>query len=151
MTSQPPSTSTPPSTSAPSSPAVDVSTHRSCQRCARRMCSIKCDKHTICNQCRDVSCPIDVRSSECNSWPADVMQDYLKHHKSLVAKGIKKLASATPSFTPSLTPVVSSISSLVSQPALPSVSDDQKINEYVHSILSSFLSQTSDMSTNPSV
>ena len=64
------------------------------------------------------------------------MQDYLKHRKSLVAKGKKKPAS---------------ISSLVSQPVLPSVSDDQKSKEYVPSILSSFLSQTNGISTNPSV
>ena len=74
----------------------------------------------------------------------------MKPSKSLVSKGKKKPAAATPS-SPLLTPAVSSVSSLVSQPALPSVSDDQKIKEYVHSILSSFLSQTGSVGTNPSI
>ena len=84
MASQPPFTSIPSSTSAPSSPAVDVSAHRSCQRCARRMSSFKYDKCTICNQCRDVNCAVDVRCSECSSWTADTMQEYLKPHKSVI-------------------------------------------------------------------
>ena len=116
MASQLPNTAMPPSTSALSSPAVDVSAHRSCQRCARWMSSYKYDKHTICNQCRDVNCAVDVRCSECSSWTADAMQEYLKHCKSLVSKGRKKPASATPSSSPSLTLVVSTVSSLVSQP-----------------------------------
>ena len=78
MASHPPSTSTPTSTS-PSSPAVYVSAHRSCHRRARRMNCINYDKHTICNLCRDICCFVDVRCSECSSWPADVMQDYLNH------------------------------------------------------------------------
>ena len=54
------STSTPPSPPAPSSPAVDISAHRSCHRCARRMSRINYSKHTICIHCRDVSCSIDI-------------------------------------------------------------------------------------------
>ena len=144
MASQPPSTTTPSSTSAPSSPAVDVSAHRSCHRCARRMSSYKYDKHTICNRCRDVNCAVDVRCSESSFWTADAMQEYLKHRKSLVSKGRKKPASATPPSSPSPTPVVSTVSSLISHPADPSVSDDQRIKDYVHSLLSGFFSQSSD-------
>ena len=76
------------------------------------------------------------------------MQEYLKHRKSLVSKGRKKPASATPSSSPSPTPMVSTVSSLVSQPVVPSVSDDQRIKEYVHSLLSGFFSQSSDLGTN---
>ena len=79
------------------------------------------------------------------------MQEYLKHRKSLVSKGKKKPAAAALSVSPSSTPVVSAVSSVVPQPALPSVSDDQKIKDYVHSFLSQFLSQSGVVSTNPSV
>ena len=126
MASQPLSTSTPSLTFVPLSPAVDVSAHHSCQRCARRMSSFKYDKHTVCNQCRHVNCAVDVKCSECSSWTADIMQEYLEHRKSLVLKGRKKPALATPSSSPSPTPVVSTVSSLVSRPAIPTVSDDQR-------------------------
>ena len=147
---QPPSTSTPTSTSAITS-AVDVSAHRSCQRCSRRMSSYKSDKHTLCLHCRDVICSVEVRCSECSSWYADLMHEYLKHRKSLVSKGKKKPVVTTPSSSPSVPPSVSpSVSSLVANPSLPSVSDDQKIKAYVHSILSSFLSQSGSVGINPS-
>ena len=80
-----------PSTSVPSSPAPDVSAHCSCTRCTRRMSSYKYDKHSLCLNCRDVQCSLDVRCNECKSWSSEVMLDYLKHRKSLVSKGKKKL------------------------------------------------------------
>ena len=75
-----------PSTMA-SSAALDVSAHRSCLRCTKRMSSGKYDKHTICLACRNVTCSVEVRCSECSDWTLDVMQDYLKHRKSLSPKG----------------------------------------------------------------
>ena len=45
-----PSTSATTSTSTGSSASTS---HRSCPRCARRMSSVKFDKHTTCVKCRD--------------------------------------------------------------------------------------------------
>ena len=42
---------------------------------------------------------------------------------------------------------MSTVGSVVPQPALPSVSDDQKIKDYVQSFLSQFLSQSGVLST----
>ena len=56
-----------PSTSVPSSSATDVSAHHSCTRCTRRMSSIEYDKHSLCLNCRDVQCSLDVRCDECKS------------------------------------------------------------------------------------
>ena len=90
-------TSLPTSTSAPSSSAMDVSAHRSCIRCAQTMSSIEYDRHSVCLHCRDVQCSLEVRCSECSSWSLNIMQDYLKHRKTLVSKSKKKPVSATPS------------------------------------------------------
>ena len=141
---QPPSTSTAPLSSAIASPASDVAAHRSCQRCSRRMSSYKYDKHTLCLHCRDVICSVEVRCTECSSWSTDFMKEYLKHRKSLVSKGKKKpVVTAPSSSSSSVTPsVLPCVSALVSNPSLPSVSDDQKIKDYVHSFLSLFLTQS---------
>ena len=112
---------------------------------------MKYDKHTFCLHCRNVTCSVEVRCSECSEWSLDFMQKYLAHRKSLVSKGTKKPATAAPAASPSSTPVVSTVSSVVQQPALPSVSDDQKIKDYVQSFLSQFLSQSGMLSTNPSI
>ena len=58
---------------------------------------------------------------------------------------------ATTAASVSATPLVSTVSSVVPQPALPSVSDDQDIKDYVQSFLSRFLSQSGVLSTNPSL
>ena len=143
-------TSRPASTPAPTTSAVDMSAHRSCHRCARRMSSLKYDRHSICLQCRDVECSLDVRCSECSSWSSDFMQDYLKHKKSLISKRKKKPVSSAPSSSPSVSLAVSTVASVGSPIALPSVSDDAKIKDYVHLILSSFFSQSGSVGINPS-
>ena len=131
-----------PSTSAPLSSATDVSDHRSCTRCTRRMSSIKFDKHSLCLNCRDVQtvqCSLDVRCDECKLWSSEVMLDYLKHRKSLVSKGKKKSTTpSTPSSysSPSLPPVVTTTAS-VGFP-LPSVSSDAMLRDCVHSFLVKF-------------
>ena len=68
------------SASSSSAPTTDVSAHRSCKSCASRMSSVKYDKHTLCLNCRDVQCSLDVRCDECKNWSSDIMLDYLKHH-----------------------------------------------------------------------
>ena len=113
-------TSLPTSTSAPSTSAVDVSAHCSCTRCARRMSSVKYDRHSLGLHCRDVQCSMEVRCSECSSWSSDIMQEYLKHSKTLVSKRKKKPVSTTPS-SPSITPAVSTTASVDSSPSLPSI------------------------------
>ena len=71
------------------------------------------------------------------------MKEYLKHRKSLVPKGKKKPVVTAPSSSSSVTlSVLPCVSALVSNPSLPSVSDDQKIKDYVHSFLSLFLTQS---------
>ena len=133
--------SLPPSTSAPAPSAVDVSAHHSCTRCARRMSCIKYDRHSLCLHCRDVQCSLEVRCFECSCWSSDIMQEYIKHRKTLVSKGKKKPVSTAPS-SPLVPPAVSTRASVVSSPSLPSLSDDDKLRDYVHSVLSSFLSQS---------
>ena len=55
-------TSTPVSSTSPSATATDVSPHRSCVLCTRRMSSIKYDKHTLCINCMDVHLRFNVMS-----------------------------------------------------------------------------------------
>ena len=116
-----------------------------CRECSsRRMSSYKYDKHTLCLHCRDVLYSVDLRCRECSSWSTDMMQDYLKHRKSLVSKGKEKSSVATPtssapSVPPSATPT--SVSVAPPTPTLTSVASDECIKEYVHSVLASFLSQ----------
>ena len=85
---------------------------------------------------------------ECSSWSTELMQDYLKHCKSLVTKGKKKSSvamptSSYPSVPPSATPPSTSVSVSVAPPTptLTSIASDQSIKEYVHSVLASFLSR----------
>ena len=93
-----PSTSATTSTSAGSSA---LTSHRSCPRCARRMSSLKFDKHTTCVKCRDKQCSVDVRCSECEKWSVDFMLGYVKHQLTLVSKGGKsKSSSSSSSSTP---------------------------------------------------
>ena len=146
MASQPPSTSAGASSS--SSPALDSAAHRSCSKCSRRMSSYKYDKHTLCLHCRDVLCSVDLRCRECSSWSTEMMQDYLKHQKSLVSKGKKKSSvttptSSAPSVLPSATPASPAVSDSVAPPTptLTSLASDQSIKDYVHSVLASFFSQ----------
>ena len=70
-----------PAMPSPSAPGTSASSSacRSCPRCARRMSSLKYDKHSICVACRDSQCSVDVRCSECNSWSLDFMLGYVKH------------------------------------------------------------------------
>ena len=135
-----PSSPATPSTFAVGSPAS--SAHRSCPRCARRMSSLKYDKHTI---CRDVQCSVDVRCNGCNSWSVDFMLGYVKHQKSLVSKGKKKTPTSSSS-SPSRPPVVQTTAH-VAPPQLPASTEDQ-LKTYVHSFLSEFLSQSGQLGTN---
>ena len=97
-----PSTSATTSTSAGSSASTS---HRSCPRCARRMSSLKFDKHTTCVKCRDKQCSVEVRCSECEKWSVDFMLGYVKHQRTLVSKGGKsKSTSSSSSLTPPVVP-----------------------------------------------
>ena len=137
-----------PSTTAPamtsSSSAADMATRRSCSRCSRRMSSLQYDKHTLCLSCREVTCSMDLRCVECTAWSTDEMANYLRHRKSLVSKGKKKLSvtaasSSSPSVPPSATPSVASASPA---PTLSCIADE-KIKTYVPSVLANLLSQQS--------
>ena len=148
MASQLPSTSASAGASSSLSPVLDSAAHRSCSECSRRMRSYKSDKHTLCLYYRDVLCSVDLRCRECSLWSTEMLQDYLKHRKSLVSKGKKKSSVATPtSSSPSVplsatppTPAVS-VSVAPPTPTLTSIASDQSINDYVHSVLASFLFQ----------
>ena len=76
------------------------------------------------------------------------MLEYLKHSKSLVAKGKKCSSVATPtssppSASPSATPVSVSTSASVAAPStsLPSLASEEGFKNFVQSMLASFLSQ----------
>ena len=85
--------------SAASLTPVDSSASRSCIKCHQRMSSLKYDQHTICTQCRDVLCNLTNRCAECRDWSNDIMNDYLKHKKSLPTKSKKKpVTSASSAF-----------------------------------------------------
>ena len=145
MASQPPSTSASAGSSSSSSLALDSAAHRSCSKCYRRMSSYKYDEHTLCLHCRDVLCSVDLRCRECSLWSTEMMQNYVKHRKSLVSEG-KKSSVATPTSTPSVLPSATPASPAISAsvapptPALMSIASDQSIKAYVHSLLASFLS-----------
>ena len=71
------------------------------------------------------------------------MQDYLKHRKSLVSTGKKKSSVATPTYSspsvpPSATPPTPAVSVAPPNHTLMSIASDQSINDYVHSVLTSF-------------
>ena len=74
------------------------------------------------------------------------MLEYMKHRKSLVAKGKKRSSVAMPTFSApsvstSATPV--SVSASVASPSssLPSLASEEGLKNFVHSMLASFLSQ----------
>ena len=119
-----PSSSSTPTTSA----AADVSAHRSCPRCARRMSSLQFDKHSLCVVCRDVKCSLDTFCKECKSWSKDFMLGYVEHQRSLGSKGKKPATTSSPS--PPVTAVTTA--PIVSLPSLP-VSEDC-FRQLMHSV-----------------
>ena len=142
MDPRPPSSSV---ASTASSPALDSAARRSCTKCSRRMSSYALDKHTLCLHCRNVLCSVDNRCRECSPWSTVEMLEYLKHRKSLVAKGKKHSSVATPtssapSVSPSATPVSVSVSASVASPpsSLPSLASEEGLKNFVHSVLASF-------------
>ena len=94
MASTPPLSS---SSTPPVSTAMDSAALRSCLKCHRRMNSLKYDSHTVCSQCRDVTCSLETRCTECKDWSVEIMTEYLKHRKSLATKRGKKPAVAAAS------------------------------------------------------
>ena len=70
-----------------SSSSTTESGHRSCQKCRKRISSIKFDKHNICIDCRGSICDLDNRCKECKTWSLEDMETYVKHRKSLDSKG----------------------------------------------------------------
>ena len=132
MTSLPSTTA---STHPSSTAAVDVSAHCNCKKCSRRMSSYKYDKHSLCISCRDLTCSVDARCSECSSWSTEVMAEYLRHRKSLVSKGKKKPVSTPSSSSPSVPPSAAPVRPVQSPtPTLSPLADDTKLKEYVHCI-----------------
>ena len=148
------SSSTPATSTLSSSTTTDVTPHRSCVRCTRRMSSVKYDKHTLCLNCRDVQCSLDVRYDECRAWSSEVMLEHLKHRKSLVSKGKKKSttpSSSSSSSSPSPLVPAGSVATTLASP-LPPLASDERIRDYVHSFLTNVLSQSGSVGsdTNPS-
>ena len=139
--------STPPllsSSSTPISTAMDSAALRSCPKCHRRMSSLKHDSHTICSHCRDVVCALDTLCSECKDWPVDIMQEYVKHRKSLAGKRSKKPAVAAASVSQ---PAVDSSPVLGSPPSFPSIIEDSKLRDVVLAVLQS-LNRLGSLETN---
>ena len=63
------------STASSSATTTDVPAHRSCGRGVCRMSSVKYDKHTLCLNCTDVQCSLDVRCDACKEWISEVLLD----------------------------------------------------------------------------
>ena len=95
---------------------------------------------------RDTVCSVDSRCSKCKDWTLEVMQEYLKHKKSLATKRGKKPAVAAASVSQ---PAVESSPLLGSPPTFPSISDDSKIRDAVLAVLQS-LSRSGSVEINPS-
>ena len=95
------------------------------------MSSLQFDKHTLCVACRNVKCSLETRCKECHSWSKEFMRGYVKHQRSLVSAPVTAVTTAP----------------VVSLPSLP-VSEDQ-FREYVHSMLTTMLSQSGCVGTNP--
>ena len=130
------STSPPPTSSAMSTPAaVDSAALHSCPNCRRRMSSLKHDSHTICSQCRAVSCSVETRCSECKDWSVDAMQDHLKYQRSLARKSSsRKLAVTAASGSQ---PAVTSSPVGPSNPLAPAVSESLQLKDAVLAVLQS--------------
>ena len=129
-----PSATTSSATSTPA--AVDSAALRPCPKCRRRMSSLKHDSHTICSQCRAVSCSVETRCSECSDWSIDTVQEHLKYQCSLVGKrGSRKPAVTAASDSQ---PAVAS-SPVVSSPpsATPSVGEAPQLKDAVLAVLQS--------------
>ena len=132
-----------PSTSALSTTPVDVTGRRSCRRCTRRMSSLTLDKHTICVTCRDVDCSVAVRCNECREWSTELMNEYVRHKRSLISKSRKPKVTTPSASSASVTPSESPYLSQVVSPSPTSLADDGKLKNYVHSFLASMPSQQS--------
>ena len=110
------------------------------------MSSLKYDSHSVCTHCRETVCSLDSRCSEYKDWSLEVMQEYLKHKKSLATKRGKKPAVAAASVSH---PAVESSPLLGSPPSFPSISEDSKIRDAVLAVLQSF-SRSGSVDINPS-
>ena len=75
-----------------SSSASSGQPHRSCARCASRMCSIYRDKNLLCLRCRGYECSVDLR---CESWSKEEMLAHEKIRKSLASKSKGRGKSST--------------------------------------------------------
>ena len=146
------STSPPPTSSAMSTPAaVDSAALRSCPNCRRRMSSLKHDSHTICSQCRAVSCSVETRCSECKDWSVDAMQDHLKYQRSLARKSSSRKPAVTAASGSQ--PAVTSSPVGPSNPLAPAVSESSQLKDAVLAVLQSLqgsLDINIDSSTAPS-
>ena len=139
----PPSTSSALSTPA----AMDSAALRSCPNCRRRMSSLKHDSHTICSQCRAVSCSVETRCSECKDWSIDAMQDRLKYQRSLARKSSNRKPAVTAASGSQ--PAVSSSPVGPSFPLTPAVSGSSQLQNAVLVVLQS-LNGSLGINLNPS-
>ena len=122
--------------SAMSTPAaVDSAALRSCPNCCRRMSSLKHDSHTICSQCRAVSCSVETRCSECKDWSVDAMQDHLKYQRSLARKSSSRKPAVTAASGSQ--PAVSSSPVGPSIPLAPAVSESSQLKDAILAVLQS--------------
>ena len=142
------STSPPSTSSALSTPAaMDSAALRSCSNCRRRMNSLKHDSHTICSQCRAVSCSVETRCSECKDWSIDAMQDHLKYQRSLARKSSNRKPAVTAASGSQ--PAVSSSPVGPSFPLTPAVSGSSQLQDAVLAVLQS-LNGSLGINLNPS-
>ena len=130
------STSPPSTSSAMSTPAaVDSAALRSCPNCGRRMSSLKHDSHTICSQCRAVSCSVETRCSECKDWSVGAMQDHLKYQRSLARRSSSRKPAVTAASGSQ--PAVTSSPVGPSNPLAPAVSESSQFKDAVLAVLQS--------------
>ena len=81
--------------SSSSSQDASQSTIRSCSCCKRRISTAKFDAHSVCLDCRNVVCDLQVRCDECKTWSEEQMNDYIKHRKLLMSKSKSKKTNAS--------------------------------------------------------
>ena len=111
------------------------------------MSSLKHDSHTICSQCRAISCSVETRCSECKDWSIDAMQDHLKYQRSLARKSSNRKPAVTAASGSQ--PAVSSSPVGPSFPLTPAVSGSSQLQDAVLAVLQS-LNGSLGINLNPS-
>ena len=78
------------SASEPPSPMAAAASNkrkfRTCLRCPSRMPSFDFDSHTLCINCRNQVCDLDIHCDECRDWPVSKRKVFVNYNRGLKAR-----------------------------------------------------------------